>query len=609
MNQHDLSHLQQALASVRAGQPAQAGSLLMRMSPAAQQHPDSLYVAALAADGMGQSDAAEAYFRAAIARSPGNAAYHNGHGLFLKRQERFVEAVAALEQAVAVQPNHGEAWLNLALIHLECLSNDAAERALAQAQRLLPDHPSLLAAQAALAQDQGKALAARTILQRAVALRPTDDEARLRLARALSQQGDYDASLAALAAAPLADQNPALAAQRGDTLVDSGRLDEAVAVYRAILQRWPDYHPVLNALAFLLPQTTAACGLDRAAQRELALAPFDAALSDSASVELWQSAIDAARGLGDADRVLEWAARAETRFGLGPAWRVARLTGLRLGGQFETALAEARLEQARFPDIGAFANHRAWLALRQQQPGEAAMAAETAVRQMPREQTAWALLATAWRLLDHPRADWLLDHDRLVLTAALAAPRGWGDLASFLADLTETLERRHHMLAAPPEQTLRGGTQTQGNLFASTDPVLLAFRDALRRTVETALSGLRPDADHPFLGRLTGRVRFSGSWSVRLAGQGFHVNHVHPMGWLSSAFYVSLPPEVGMNGDAGKLVFGVPDEMLGLNMTPARIVTPIAGQLVIFPSYAWHGTVPFQSTTPRLTAAFDALPV
>ena len=54
-------------------------------------------------------------------------------------------------------------------------------------------------------------------------------------------------------------------------------------------------------------------------------------------------------------------------------------------------------------------------------------------------------------------------------------------------------------------------------------------------------------------------IRFSGSWSVRLTGEGFHVNHVHPAGWISSAFYVALP-EAAMGGDAhaGWLSIGEP---------------------------------------------------
>lgn len=609
MHPNDINLLQQALAALKAGQPAQAGALLTRLSPAGQQHPDTYYLAALAADGLGRHDAAEQCFGAALARAPGNAGYLNSFALFLKRRDRLAEAVAALRRAVAAQPGHAEAWRNLALILMDRQTFDEAEPALARAEALEPDHPATLAARAGLAQHQGDAAAAAAAARRAVALHPADSDAQLRLARALSQQGDFDGALAALQAAPGLAADPALAAQIGDTLVDAGRLDDAIAQYRAVAARWPDHHPVLSAMAFLLPQATEVAGRPKPEQRDIALAPFDAALARPADVPMWQAAIAAANGLGDGQRLLEWAARAEAQTGLMPAWRVARLTGLRLLGRHGEALAEARAEQARFPAEGAFANHRAWLALHQRQFVEAEQAALAASRLIPHEQTAWAVLATTWRVQDDPRADWLLDHDRLVMTEDLQVPPGWASLPAFLADLKQVLEARHHMLAAPPEQTLRGGTQTQGDLFATTDPVLIAFREALRRTVETALARLTPQAGHPFLGRHTGRVRFSGSWSVRLAGQGFHVSHVHPMGWLSSAFYVSLPPEVGVDGDAGKLVFGVPDEALGLDLPPARIVTPVPGRLAIFPSYAWHGTVPFQSRAPRLTAAFDAVPV
>jgi hypothetical protein len=30
--------------------------------------------------------------------------------------------------------------------------------------------------------------------------------------------------------------------------------------------------------------------------------------------------------------------------------------------------------------------------------------------------------------------------------------------------------------------------------------------------------------------------------------------------------------------------------------------------MVLFPSYMWHGTVPFRSPTPRTTIAFDVVP-
>jgi hypothetical protein len=52
----------------------------------------------------------------------------------------------------------------------------------------------------------------------------------------------------------------------------------------------------------------------------------------------------------------------------------------------------------------------------------------------------------------------------------------------------------------------------------------------------------------------------------------------------------------------------VPDAALGLDLPPRRIERPQVGRLVIFPSYLWHGTLPFESEQPRLTVAFDAVP-
>ncbi|MBC2652984.1 tetratricopeptide repeat protein [Novosphingobium flavum] len=596
LNDRDRILLQQALTFLRAGQAAQAGGTLAQLSQPAQQHPDALYLAALASEGLGRVADAEPLFRAAIDRRPGHAGYRNSYALFLSRQGRSGEAVAALEQAVTVAPDHGEAWLNLALLRHERGELDKAAAALDRARSLAPDSPRVLAAAGALAQAQGDGPGARAALTRAVNQSPGDVGALARLATALGQQGDVDAALAALGTA----EDAHLATVRADLLADAGRMDEAVAAYRSVAARWPHHAEALTSLAFLLPQL---------GQPEATLDGFRAALSADAPASLWQAALSAARGSGDAGTLLAWATEAEARFGLAPEWRLARLTALRLEGRFDQALAEARSEQARFPGEPGLANHRAWLALRQGEWDEAETAALAASRMIPREQTAWSLLSVIWRLKGDPRETWLIDYDQLVRTADLVVPFGWGSRAAFLADLRAVLEQRHVTLKAPPEQTLRGGTQTRGELFATTDPVLIAFREALRQTVEEALAGLSPDAGHPFLGRLTGRVRLVGSWSVRLQGQGFHVSHIHPQGWLSSAFYVALPPEVGSGGEAGALTFGTPDANLGLDLAPRRVVIPQAGRLAIFPSYAWHGTVPFQSASPRLTAAFDALPI
>ena len=81
---------------------------------------------------------------------------------------------------------------------------------------------------------------------------------------------------------------------------------------------------------------------------------------------------------------------------------------------------------------------------------------------------------------------------------------------------------------------------------------------------------------------------------------------------MSSAYYVLLPPSVrarGGDGHAGWIKFGQPPEELGLALEPRRFVQPEAGHVALFPSYMWHGTVPFEDAEPRITVAFDMPPV
>ena len=90
-----------------------------------------------------------------------------------------------------------------------------------------------------------------------------------------------------------------------------------------------------------------------------------------------------------------------------------------------------------------------------------------------------------------------------------------------------------------------------------------------------------------------------------LRDDGYHSSHVHPQGWISSALYFALP-STGEDSDphAGWLAMGEPPPGLPLRLSAIRHVEPKPAKLVLFPSWMWHGTVPFQ-TGERLTVAFD----
>jgi hypothetical protein len=78
---------------------------------------------------------------------------------------------------------------------------------------------------------------------------------------------------------------------------------------------------------------------------------------------------------------------------------------------------------------------------------------------------------------------------------------------------------------------------------------------------------------------------------------------VHPEGWISSAFYVRVPGD--LQETEGWLTFGEPGPATAPPLPPEHLVKPEPGLLVLFPSYMWHGTVPFQSAEKRLSCAFD----
>jgi hypothetical protein len=163
---------------------------------------------------------------------------------------------------------------------------------------------------------------------------------------------------------------------------------------------------------------------------------------------------------------------------------------------------------------------------------------------------------------------------------------------------------------------VRGGTQTNVDLTRTRDPVLRALFTALIPPIGDFVASLSRGGDlltEPLSARNSGGFAFGGAWSVRLKpGGGRHVNHTHPQGWLSSAFYVDLPKTmtgaVNGEGQEGWIQFGEPGCPTRPALGPEHAVRPEPGLLVLFPSYMWHGTRPFGGAQTRLTFAFDVVP-
>ena len=232
---------------------------------------------------------------------------------------------------------------------------------------------------------------------------------------------------------------------------------------------------------------------------------------------------------------------------------------------------------------------------------------EDARGRSPLNQWYVAMEAVVARLLGDPHYDFLYDYDKYVQQFELEPPAGWSSMDQFNADLITVLRQRHQFSAQPLDQSLRNGTQTPTSMLTDTDPVIKAFIACLHKPIHRYRETIGKDQSHPLESRNHGKSEIIGCWSVRLHRGGFHVNHVHPQGWLSSAYYVETPPEIEQSTDrAGWIKFGGHRFAIA-GLTAEKFVKPEAGKLVLFPSYMWHGTNPIQGDAPRMSIAFDVI--
>lgn len=228
----------------------------------------------------------------------------------------------------------------------------------------------------------------------------------------------------------------------------------------------------------------------------------------------------------------------------------------------------------------------------------------------PEDRGLIAYLCTALRLSGNfDRLAELHDFNNFVQPHQIDVPPGYSSISEFNQQLKSDLMVLHHQQAQRPiDQSLRSGTQTQGNLFDMDIPSVQLLKAEIEKKVQEYNARLQRDNSHPLLQHVGKAHRFSCSWSVRLQDHGFHKNHFHHKGWISSAYYVSLPDEID-DQQKGWIKFGQPEISSQIQLEPEHVVKPKEGCLVLFPSYMWHGTIPYDSAKERMTVAFDVVPV
>jgi len=387
----------------------------------------------------------------------------------------------------------------------------------------------------------------------------------------------------------------------GRSLMNQKRLDEAEAALREAIARRPTFGDAHRDLAQLIWMRSG----DRDAATTLLRQAHEAHPGDAGLIKLLSKALQNSGRLDEAYEMLRKAiaSRPEPDFDLEmTASHVAIVSG-----KPQAALEHVtRALHVKPRDLAAgIIGCDAYLGL-----GQPDRAAELALRLRqiaPLEQQVVARLATAWRLMGDPRYRILYDYDNLVRAYVIDTPPGWANLTAYLADLAAALRRLHAFETHPFDQSLRGGSQTSQDLARVKDPAVRAFFQAIDGPIRRYMEEVGPGKDI-LRQRNTHQYYLNGTWSVMLRPNGFHVDHTHPAGWLSSACYIELPEAVEKDGREGWIKFGEPGIPTKPEAPAEHYVQPSPGLLVLFPSYMWHGTVPFTGDRNRLTIAFDVMP-
>lgn len=172
-------------------------------------------------------------------------------------------------------------------------------------------------------------------------------------------------------------------------------------------------------------------------------------------------------------------------------------------------------------------------------------------------------------------------------------------LAGILSEITAVSE----FVANPYDRSVAGGIQAPFPQ-APNRPAWGRMTTLIRHHLDAYVNDLR-QGKPPF--RLpSGDVGWR-SWAVRLGSGGRQTMHLHSTGWISGVFYITVPLEVSDATDgSGSLILPLLPHG-SIQDWPVRHITPVAGRLVVFPSYMRHATMPFHSNTERVCIAFDVL--
>jgi len=487
-------------------------------------------------------------------------------GATLKQMGKINESLVASQKSVQLKPQDAEAHNNLGVTLQELGRLKEAEASLRQAIALKPDFAKAHNNLGVTLKELGRLDEAEVSYRQAITLKPDYAEAHYNLGIILQELGRLDeAEISYRQTITLKPDYAVAHSNLGVILQELGRLNEAEKSYRKAIRLKPDLTEAHNNLGITLQELGKLDVAEASYRKAIKLKPDYA--------EAYSNLGNTLKELGRLDEAIS---SFQTAYQINPNLDIA------------TIFAAAYL--------------------RNKDPGNALPLLEQYLKKYPQDARANAYKTIALRGLgEFDQIDELISFQNLVKKIH---PHNLikEDLVAFNKKLRRTLVQDPRRR---PEDNLkgwaiRGGTVIR-NLLNTENPSILKFETVLRTAIDQYIANLPDNIKHPFLMMKTESYQLLNCWANFLQPGDYQSNHIHNQGSISGVYYLD-EPEIEPNEEhAGWIEFN----RAGYNLPHfagekgIELIKPTGGMFIFFPSYVWHGTIPYTHSYSRISISFD----
>ena len=541
-----------------AGQWQQAETLYQRISDSHPEQPQVLHLLGLLAFHKGKKESAVELISKAVAIMPGNAEAQFHLGVALQSLDRLDAAAEHYRSALDIEPDNAQAHNNLGSVYEDLKRFDKAVASYHTAISVKPDYAGAHMNLGSIYRKHGQPAVAVAHYRKGLERQPEFAELHFNLGLALTDLARLNEAIACYGKALLIKPDYVIAHEYlGSALREQAQFSDAIECYRAALALDPGRVDVHVNLGITLH----------------ALELFDEAIEHYRSaLALEPESVTARHNLAHT------------------FWRLERYEeALEIFETLETPTAEARALECLF----ALKDYNAFYERQKDGPSDRESNLRTA-----------AINAFAANQLQRGNPDPFCKQplEFIRVYDALESER---DAAGYLDRLVGTLEQQA-VVWEPFQKSTVSGFQTPAVLFENATGPLAELRGIIEANIERYLAETFPETCN-FIDRFPERYSLN-AWYGKLVKGGYRIPHIHPSGWLSGVFYIHCPTSGDREEGAIEFsLWGYGYPILDEHYPRTRHHRK-NGDLVLFPSSLFHGTIPIHTHEERLIVAFDLVP-